>query len=99
MYGPQMPAVVRQGAAHPLVPFRVSWNRTEAQARGLRWPSYNDDMRTIVEAEAAASGKPFFFSLIDPHLQNPYSVQTMINFQRAFTRTLMAEAGYVRVDG
>ena len=99
MYSPQMPAVVRQGAAHPLVPFRVSWNRTDALARGLRWPSYNDPMRLIVENEAAAGGQPFFFSLIDPDLQNPYSVQTMINFQRALGRALMAEVGYVRVDG
>lgn len=99
MYTPQMPAVVRQGAAHPRVPFRVSWNRTEALARDLRWPSYNDDMRVVVEREAAASGKPFFFSLIDPALQNPYSVQTMLNFQRGLTRTMMGEIGYVRVDG
>ena len=99
MYSPQMPAVVRQGAAHPLVPFRVSWNRTEALARGLQWPSYNDDLRLVVEREAAASGRPFFFSLIDPQLQNPHSVQTMLNVQRGFGRTLMAEVGYVRVDG
>lgn len=99
MYSPQMPAVVRQGAAHPLVPFRVSWNRTEALTRGLQWPSYNDDLRVIVEREALASGKPFFFSLLDPDLQNPYSVQTMINLQRGLGRTLMAEVGYVRVDG
>lgn len=99
LYSPQMPAVVRQGAAPPLVPFRVSWTRTEALARGLTWPSYNDDLRLIVEGEAAASGKPFFFSLLDPQLQNPYSVQTMLSFQRALGRTLMAEAGYVRVDG
>jgi hypothetical protein len=99
MYSPQMPAVVRQGAAHPLVPFRVSWNRTEALARGLQWPSYNDDLRVIVEREAAATGRPFFFSLLDPDLQNPYSVQTMINFQQGLGRTMMAEVGYVRVDG
>lgn len=99
LYSPQMPAVVRQGAAHPLVPFRVSWNRTEAAARQLRWPSYNDDLRVVVEREAAASGRPFFFSLIDPNLQNPYTVQTMLNVQRALGSTLMAEAGYVRVDG
>jgi hypothetical protein len=99
LYSPQMPAVVRQGAAHPLVPFRVSWNRTDALARGLTWPSYNDDLRVIVEREAAASGNPFFFSLLDPKLQNPYSVQTMLGFQRALGPSLMAEAGYVRVDG
>lgn len=99
LYGPQMPAVVRQGAAHPLVPFRVSWNRTDALARGLTWPSYNDDLRLVVEREAAASGKPFFFSLLDPKLQNPYTVQTMLSFQRALGHSLMAEAGYVRVDG
>jgi hypothetical protein len=99
MYTPQMPAVVRQGAAHPLVPFRTDWNRTEALDLGLKWPSYNDDLRTVVEADAAASGRPFFFSLIDPHLQNPYSIQSMLNFQRGLGRGLMAEVGYVRVDG
>lgn len=97
LYTPHMPAVVRQGAAHPLVPFRVSWSRTEAAERGLTWPAYNDDLRAVVEREAG--GNPFIFSAIDPDLQNPYSVQTMLNFQRALTPSLMAEAGYVRVDG
>ncbi|MGH9373689.1 MAG: TonB-dependent receptor domain-containing protein, partial [Vicinamibacterales bacterium] len=97
LYSPQMPAVVRQGAAHPIVPFRTSWTRTEALARGLGWPSYNDDLREVVEREAG--GNPFFFSLLDPNLQNPYTVQSMINVQRALGRTLMAEVGYVRVDG
>ena len=97
LYSPQMPAVVRQGAAHPIVPFRQSWTRTEALAKGLTWPSYNDDLRAVVERDAA--GKPFFFSLIDPDLQNPYSIQTMLNVQRALGRVFMGEVGYVRVDG
>lgn len=97
LFSPQMPAVVRQGAAHPIVPFRTSWNRVEALQRGLRWPSFNDDLRLVVERESG--GRPFFFSLLDTELQNPYTVQTMINLQRALGRTLMAEVGYVRVDG
>nr|MDQ3349255.1 TonB-dependent receptor [Acidobacteriota bacterium] len=68
-YSPHMPGMVRQGVADPLVPFRVSWTTAAAADRGLRWPMYNDDMRVIVEKEASASGRPFFFSIIDENLQ------------------------------
>ncbi|MGH9163570.1 MAG: hypothetical protein ACRD2X_26740, partial [Vicinamibacteraceae bacterium] len=99
LYSPQMPGMVRQGAAHPLVPFRVSWGLAEAAERGLRWPGYNDDMREIVEREASTSGQRSVFSLLDTSLQNPYTIQSMVNLQRAIGPSLMAEIGYQRVDG
>jgi hypothetical protein len=97
LFSPHMPGMIRQGAAHPIVPFRQSWTRTESLALGLRWPSYNDDLRQVVER--LSGGRPFVFSIIDPNIQNPYTVQTMVNVQRAFGSKFMAEAGYVRVDG
>jgi hypothetical protein len=99
LYSPQMPGMVRQGAANPLVPFRISWGSAEAAERGLRWPAYNDDMREIVEREATASGQRGTFSLLDPSLQNPYTIQSTVNLQRAMGPSLMAEIGYQRVDG
>ena len=34
LYSPQMPGMVRQSVANPLVPFRVSWSLDEARDLG-----------------------------------------------------------------
>jgi outer membrane receptor protein involved in Fe transport len=99
LYSPQMPAVVRQSVANPLVPFRVSWSLSEARDLGLKWPSYTDDMAAIVERQAANSTVQFPFSAINPGLQNPYAMHYQLNIQRELTSTLMFETGYVGVRG
>src|SRR5262249_36734806 len=62
LLSPQMPAVVRQAVAHPVVPFRVSWSLDEARALGLKFPVYTDEMQNIVERQAASSSRRFPFS-------------------------------------
>ncbi|MGH8245250.1 MAG: hypothetical protein ACREUU_02330, partial [Gammaproteobacteria bacterium] len=99
LFTPQMPAVVRQAAANRDIPFRIRWSRAEAQRLNLRWPMYTDEMAAIAERDIAASGRKFVFSVLNPGLQNPYTMHYQLNVQRALTNTLMIESGYVGVRG
>src|SRR5262249_3689020 len=51
LFSPHLPATVRQSAASPLVPFRTTWARTDALARGLKWPMYTVDLRQVALAD------------------------------------------------
>ena len=97
LFSPHLPATVRQSAANPLVPFRTTWARTDALARGLKWPMYTVDLRQVALADGG--GKPSVFSVFDTNLPNPYTIQTMVSVQRALGPMLMAEVGFVRTDG
>jgi len=99
LYSPQMPGMVRQAVAHPVIPFRVSWSLDEARSLGLKFPAYNDDMAAIVERQSATSSVRFPFSAINPGLQNPYAMHYQFNVQHALTSSLMLETGYVGVRG
>jgi hypothetical protein len=50
-------------------------------------------------ALADAGGKRSVFSLFDPNMQVPYTIQSMVSVQRSFGQTLAAEVGYLRTDG
>ena len=99
MYAPQVPALLRQSVGHPIVPFRTINTRAEALRLGIRYPMYAEDVRSIEEADVAASGRRLVFSVIDPHLQNPYTMNFQFDVQRAVGRDLMVEMGYVGVLG
>jgi hypothetical protein len=53
----------------------------------------------MVYALADAAGKRSVFSLFDPNMQVPYTIQSMVSVQRSFGQTLVAEVGYLRTDG
>jgi len=97
LYSPHLPATVRQSAGNPLVPFRTTWGRTDAAARGLIWPMYTIDLRQVALSDGG--GKPAVFSIFDTNLPNPYTIQTMLSMQRALSSSMIAEIGYVRTDG
>jgi outer membrane receptor protein involved in Fe transport len=97
LYSPHLPATVRQSVADPYVGFRVIWNRTEVAARRLGWPDYNDDFRNVVLADGG--GRKTVFSVFDPEISAPYTIQSMLSVQRGMGRTMAAEVGYIRTDG
>jgi len=97
LYSPHLPATVRQSVADPYVGFRVIWNRTEVAARRLGWPDYNDDFRNVVLADGA--GRKTVFSVFDPEISAPYTIQSMLSVQRGMGRTMALEVGYIRTDG
>jgi hypothetical protein len=99
MYAPQVPALLRQSVGHPVVPFRTINTRAEGLQLGIRYPMYAEDVRAIEEADVAASGRRLVFSVIDPHLQNPYTMNFQVDVQRSLGRDLMVEAAYVGVLG
>ena len=97
LYSPHLIATVRQSAANPFIPFRIVYNRTESLARNVKWPMYTDDMSVIARTDAA--GRRSVFSVFDPDIQVPYTVQSMVSVQHSLGRTMATEIGYVRTDG
>jgi carboxypeptidase family protein/TonB-dependent receptor-like protein len=97
LYSPHLIATVRQSAANPFIPFRIVYNKTESAARGVKWPAYTDDMSVIARRDAA--GRRSVFSVFDPDIQVPYTIQSMLSVQRSLGRTMAAEIGYIRTDG
>src|SRR6185503_16050587 len=47
----------------------------------------------------ARTGNIFIFSVLNPDLQSPYSIQMQFNLERQITSTLMIESGYVGSRG
>jgi outer membrane receptor protein involved in Fe transport len=92
-------AVLRQSVANPIVPFRLSWSRTEAQRLGIRFPFYNEETLPIAIKDVQDSGRELVFSLINPGFQNPYTMNFQLNVQRQIASQLMWEAGFVGVRG
>jgi hypothetical protein len=58
---------------------------------------YTDD--SMVLALQDAGGRRSVFSVFDPDMQVPYTIQSMLSVQHALGRTMSAEIGYLRTDG
>jgi outer membrane receptor protein involved in Fe transport len=97
LFSPHLVATVRQSAANPFIPFRIVYNRTEIASRGIKWPIYTDESRLFALADSG--GRRSVFSLFDPNMQVPYTIQSMVGVQRSFGRTMAAEVSYLRTDG
>src|SRR5687767_9667134 len=97
LYSPHTQATVRQITGEPYVSFRQIWNRTDAAAKGLKFPNYNGPLRDLVIADGG--GRKAIFSVIDEHIDVPYTIQTMVSVQRAIGRTMAVETGYIRTNG
>ncbi len=97
LVSPHTQATVRQITGEPYVSFRQIWNRTDAAAKGLKFPNYNGPLRDLVIADGG--GRKAIFSVIDQHIDVPYTIQSMLSVQRALGRTLAVEVGYIRTNG
>jgi hypothetical protein len=97
LYSPHTQATVRQITGEPYVSFRQIWNRTDAAAKGLKFPNYNGPLRDLVIADGG--GRKAIFSVIDEDINVPYTIQSMLSVQRALGRTYAVEAGYIRTNG
>ncbi len=58
---------------------------------------YTDDTAVIALRDAA--GSRTVFSIFDPDMQVPYTIQSMVSVQHSLGRTMAAEVGYLRTDG
>jgi hypothetical protein len=99
LFSPQMPGMVRQAVGKKNEPFRLMLSKEEAAALGLRWPVVNDQLRENVQILTEASGKRFVFSVLNPDLQNPYTMNYQLNLEHELLPDLMWEVGYVGVRG
>ncbi len=99
LFAGQVPALYRQSVSHPVVPFRIIYSKAEVQRLGIRYPFYAEDILPIAERDVAASGRRLIFSVLDPKLQNPYTMNFQLNAQRSLGQDLMLEVGYVGVRG
>jgi len=99
LFAGQVPALYRQSVSHPVVPFRIIYSAAEAQRLGIRYPFYAEEVLPIAERDVAASGRTLIFSVLDPELQNPYTMNFQLNVQRSLGQDLMLEVGYVGVRG
>ena len=80
----------------PSLPVTVTFSRAESAQYGLKFPAYNEDMVDIVLAQNRG---PQASTRIDPNFQSPYAMNYSIEIQRALTRSLMFETGYVGSRG
>jgi len=97
LFSPHLAATVRQSAANPFIPFRIVYNRTEIASRGITWPIYTD--QSSVFALRDSGGRRSVFSLFDPNIQVPYTIQAMASVQHSVGKTMAAEVSYLRTDG
>ena len=97
LFSPLMLALLQNNVADPEIGAAIQFNRTELAARNIRWGNYAFEIQDSVRAERA--GRKAVFSLIDPDLRAPFSVQSMLNVQRSLGGAWMAEMGYLRTDG
>ena len=97
LFSPIMLALIQNNVADPLIGAATTYNRTELAARNLKWGNYADEIQAAVRRDRG--GQKAIYSLIDPDLRAPYTVQSMINIQRSLGNAWMVEAGYLRTDG
>lgn len=97
LFSPHLFATLQNAISDPFGPADVQFNRTEVAARGLKWPTYGEDLIKLFPRQTG--GQKFIYYLMNPDLPTPYTVQTMINVQRSFGTAWMTEIGYVRTDG
>ena len=99
LFAPQTLGALWQGVGTRNVPKRINFSRQESIRLGIKYPMYNDDLRKIVDQQAADEGFTNLFNIINPTLQNPYTMHITLGFQRELTSTLMIESSFVSVLG
>jgi outer membrane receptor protein involved in Fe transport len=101
IFSGQVPGAMWQSVSPtPNVPFRAA-NLTQQQILnlGLKFPLYNDDLVSVIEAQNTQNGVTNVFSVFQPNLQNPYTEQYTLSIQRSLTSSLMLESAFVGVRG
>jgi outer membrane receptor protein involved in Fe transport len=98
MFSPQMLGSLWQGIQTKVIPRRAVFTRAEALQLGIKFPMYNDDIRKIVE-QRAKDGFTNLFNIINPDLENPYTMHYTLGIQRELTPSLVLETAFVGLQG
>lgn len=73
------------------MPYARVFTRTEMQARGFKYPTYIDDVNSLVLAENQVSLNTIF----DPDYEAPYTMNMYLGVQRALSGSMMLETAFV----
>ena len=95
MFSPHIQGMLKQAVGSRTVPFRYIFSKVEAQQYGLRFPTYNDTSRRVLER----AGRPAVFSVFNPALQNPYTMNFYLGIQRELAKSLVLETAVVSNRG
>lgn len=79
----------------PTAPFRFNFIRADTTRLGIKWPTYNDDLIRVIQSESATRGWTNTFSVVNPKLQNPYTMQFTFGFQHEIVPGLAIESAFV----
>ncbi len=79
----------------PYVPFRLTLNRSQALAMGLKYPVNKD----ALEKQLIAAEAPVATTAFDNYFPNPYSMQWTLDVQRSLGRGFVLDTGYVGTRG
>ncbi len=97
MFGPQAwDDYNRATSVSPDLPFKVTFSKSDAVNLGIRYPAYNDDVRSIVLKNTGVQQIGYAF---DPKIQNPYTINLYFGIQRSLSSTLMIESAFVGNKG
>ncbi len=99
MFAGTVPGILRQSVQDLDLPRRLLFSRVENETVGLMYPMTNEEAAPLARDFIQSSGIELVFSIIDPHIQNPYTINYQLNIQRQLTDSLMWEIGYVGVRG
>ena len=99
LFSPQMMGTLKQAVATKTVPYRAVLSRAEAQRYNLKYLTFNDDARKVMEAETARTGRVNVFAAVNPNLQNPYSMNLYLGIQRSLTSSIILESAFVANRG
>jgi hypothetical protein len=74
---------------------QVTFSRVEGQALGLRYPVFNENVLPLLTASSQIQRE----YILDPHTQNPYSMNFYLGTQRELSNSLMIESAFVGTRG
>jgi hypothetical protein len=80
----------------PDLPVTVTFSRAEATQYGLKFPVYNEDLVPVVLSQKRPVQTSARFN---PNFESPYAMNYSLEIQRALTRTVMFETGYIGSRG
>jgi hypothetical protein len=73
----------------------VVYSKAEGTALGLRYPTFNDNVLPLVAASAQIQRE----TIVDPHIQNPYSLNSYLGVQRELAGSMVVETAFVTTRG
>jgi len=91
MFSPMAVGLFTGAVGARYLPFRVTLSRQETINASLKFPIYNDQVATIIQAQQRVQPS----SIFNPNLQSPYVGLAYFGIQHAITPSLVFETAFV----